>query len=149
SATVGAYNQAEAAVRETVHEIDDTVQDFIRRRPLDSARRRVRGWLCLRPHSPLATQQQRTLMDQDRIAGTARNVAGKVQNGVGAMVGDAATEAEGLMNQAAGAVQDAYGQAKDATAEGAQKIKDVAVETHDVLRKFIEEKPHTATALAL
>jgi uncharacterized protein YjbJ (UPF0337 family) len=88
-------------------------------------------------------------MDQDRITGTARNVAGKVQNGVGAMVGDAATEAEGLMNQAAGAVQDAYGQAKDVAAEGAQKIKDAAVETHDVLRKFIEDKPHTAAVVAL
>jgi hypothetical protein len=34
SAAVGAYDQAEAAVRDTVSEIDDTVQDFIRKRPL-------------------------------------------------------------------------------------------------------------------
>jgi len=52
-------------------------------------------------------------MNEDRIAGTARNVGGKVQEGVGRVTGDAKRQADGLVNQAAGAAQDFYGQAKE------------------------------------
>jgi uncharacterized protein YjbJ (UPF0337 family) len=52
-------------------------------------------------------------MNEDRIAGTARNVGGKVQEGFGRVTGDAKSQADGLVNQAAGAVQDFYGQAKE------------------------------------
>lgn len=88
-------------------------------------------------------------MDQNRPAGTVRNIAGKVEQGLGQVTGDAKTQAEGVMNQAAGAVQDAYGKTVDAAMEGAEKVKDAAVEGHDFLRKFIENNPHTATAVAL
>jgi uncharacterized protein YjbJ (UPF0337 family) len=88
-------------------------------------------------------------MSDDRIAGTVRNLGGKVQEGVGKVTGSAKTEAQGLMNQAAGAVQNAYGQAADAAAEGAETVKQAAIEGHDVLKKFIEENPHTATLIAI
>jgi uncharacterized protein YjbJ (UPF0337 family) len=44
-----------------------------------------------------------TAMNEDRIAGTARNVGGKVQEGFGRVTGDAKSQADGLVNQAAGA----------------------------------------------
>jgi uncharacterized protein YjbJ (UPF0337 family) len=88
-------------------------------------------------------------MSDDRIAGTVRNLGGKVQEGVGKVTGDARMEAKGMMNEAAGAVQDAYGKATDAAMDGAQKVKDAAVEGHDFLRKFVENNPHTATLVAL
>jgi uncharacterized protein YjbJ (UPF0337 family) len=88
-------------------------------------------------------------MNEDRIAGTVRNLGGKVQEGVGKVTGNAATEARGLVNQAAGAVQDAYGQAVDVAAEGAATVKQAAVESHDFLKKFVEENPHTATLIAV
>jgi uncharacterized protein YjbJ (UPF0337 family) len=88
-------------------------------------------------------------MSDDRIAGTVRNLGGKVQEGVGKVTGSAKTEAQGLMNQAAGAVQNAYGQAADAAAEGAETVKQAAIEGHDVLKKFIEDNPHTAALIAI
>jgi len=88
-------------------------------------------------------------MTDDRIAGTVRNLGGKVQEGVGKVAGDTKTEVKGIMNQVAGAAQDTYGKSVDAAVEGAQMVKDAAIEGHDVLRKFVEDNPHTATAIAL
>jgi len=88
-------------------------------------------------------------MNDDRIAGTVRNLGGKVQEGVGKVTGDTKTEVKGAMNQAAGAVQDAYGKTVDAAMDGAQMVKDAAIEGEDKLRHFIENKPYSATAIAL
>jgi len=88
-------------------------------------------------------------MTDDRIPGTVRNIGGKVQEGVGKVIGDAQIEAKGLMNQAAGTIQDAYGQALDSVAEGAEVVKQAAIEGHDFLKKFIEENPYTATVIAV
>jgi ElaB/YqjD/DUF883 family membrane-anchored ribosome-binding protein len=59
---------------------------------------------------------------------------------------------EGLMNRAADAaetVQDGYGKAVDAAKEGAVAARDAAVAGHDFLRKFMDDNPHTTTAIAL
>ena len=53
-------------------------------------------------------------MDEDRIAGTAKDVTGKLERTVGDIAGDADTKAAGNVRQAAGKVEDLYGQAKDA-----------------------------------
>ena len=53
-------------------------------------------------------------MDEDRIAGKAKDVSGKLERTVGDIAGDADTEAAGSVGQAAGKVEDLYGQAKDA-----------------------------------
>jgi len=97
----------------------------------------------------LIVREEDIIMTEDRIAGTVRNVSGKAKEGVDKFTGNAKTEAKGLMNQAAGAVQDAYGATVDATSEGVQAVKDAAIEGHDVLKKFIENNPHAATAIAL
>jgi uncharacterized protein YjbJ (UPF0337 family) len=89
------------------------------------------------------------LMTDDRIAGTVRDISGKVQEGVGKVTGDTKSEVKGMMNQAAGAVQDAYGKTVDAAMEGAQTVKEATIQGHDVVRKFVENNPHTATAIAL
>jgi len=88
-------------------------------------------------------------MTDDRMAGTVRNIGGKVQEGVGKLTGSTKTEARGVMEQAAGTVQNAYGQALDTAAEGADAVKQVAIEGHDFLKRFIEDNPHTATAIAI
>jgi len=88
-------------------------------------------------------------MTDDRITGTVRNIGGKVQEAVGKTTGNTKMEAKGMMNQAAGAVQDAYGQAVDTAAEGAETVKQAAIDGHDFLKKFIEDNPHTATAIAI
>jgi ElaB/YqjD/DUF883 family membrane-anchored ribosome-binding protein len=33
--------------------------------------------------------------------------------------------------------------------EGAQTVKEATIQGHDIVRKFVENNPHTATAIAL
>jgi uncharacterized protein YjbJ (UPF0337 family) len=77
-------------------------------------------------------------MDENRIAGTAKNIGGKIEEGAGAVIGDRRTQLQGKLDQASGAAQDLYGQAADATA-GLDKW----------LRTTIETQPYTAAAVAL
>ena len=58
-------------------------------------------------------------MDENRISGTARNVAGKVEEGLGRAAGDASSEFKGKLDEAAGAAQDLYGQTADAARQTA------------------------------
>jgi uncharacterized protein YjbJ (UPF0337 family) len=75
-------------------------------------------------------------MNQDRLAGTAKNLGGQLEEGFGRATGDVKTEVEGKIRQAAGAAQDLYGQARDAPLE-------------EALRNTIENRPYTAVAVAL
>ena len=45
-------------------------------------------------------------MDENRVAGTARNIGGKVEEGFGRVTGDTKSQVEGIVNQATGAAQD-------------------------------------------
>jgi uncharacterized protein YjbJ (UPF0337 family) len=86
-------------------------------------------------------------MNEDRIAGTARNMGGKVQEGFGRVTSDAKSQADGLINQAAGAAQDFYGQAKETASDAAQVVRQGAIDTEDYVRHIIEQRPYT-TAFA-
>lgn len=63
-------------------------------------------------------------MDENRIAGTARNIGGKAEEGLGRVTGDAKTEAEGVVNQIKGTAQDLYGQARDTASRFADDAAD-------------------------
>jgi uncharacterized protein YjbJ (UPF0337 family) len=65
-------------------------------------------------------------MDENREAGTVRNVGGKVEEGFGRVTRDTKTKAEGIANQAAGAAQDLYGQAQDSAVDAAGAARDSA-----------------------
>jgi uncharacterized protein YjbJ (UPF0337 family) len=88
-------------------------------------------------------------MNEDRIAGTARNLGGKVQEGFGRATGDTKTQAEGLLNQATGTAQELYGQAKDTAADAAQIVRRGAADAEDFVRRTIEERPYTTAVVAL
>ena len=99
-------------------------------------------------------------MNEDRFAGTARNVGGRVEQGFGRAVGDTKIEIEGKMKQATGTAQDLYGQAKDAAGDAYGQVKEVAgdatrsVQQHaapmeEFLRNAIESRPYTSVAVAL
>jgi uncharacterized protein YjbJ (UPF0337 family) len=81
-------------------------------------------------------------MNEDRIAGTARNIGGKVEEGVGHATDDIKEQVQGKLDQAAGTAQDLYGQ----TAEVAMAT---AVTFEKWLRQTIETKPYAAAAVAL
>jgi uncharacterized protein YjbJ (UPF0337 family) len=88
-------------------------------------------------------------MDENRIAGTARNVGGKAQEAVGRVTGDTRTEAEGAVNQLKGTAQDLYGQARDRASEVTNSVRDTGSSFERWLRNTIEQQPYTAAALAL
>jgi uncharacterized protein YjbJ (UPF0337 family) len=81
-------------------------------------------------------------MNEDRIAGTARNIGGRLEEGVGRATRDIKEQVQGKLDQAAGTAQDLYGQ----TAEAA---RDAAVTFEKWLRETIETKPYVAVAVAL
>ena len=81
-------------------------------------------------------------MNEDRIAGTARNIGGKVEEGVGRATRDIKEQMQGKLDQAAGTAQDLYGQ----TAEVA---RDTAVTFEKWLRQTIETRPYAAVVVAL
>ena len=53
-------------------------------------------------------------MENDRIAGSAKNFADELEGAVGDIAGNAKTEAAGRAREATGTAQNLYGQAKDA-----------------------------------
>ena len=88
-------------------------------------------------------------MDENRIAGTARNMGGKVEEGVGRAIGDTKTQIRGIADQAAGTAQDLYGQARDTAADAAVAARDSAASLEKWLRSTIETQPYTAALVAL
>jgi len=85
----------------------------------------------------------------DDLRGTVRKVGTVIEESAGRMADNTKAAAEGLANQAADVVQDNYGKAVDTAKEGVEATKDAAVAGHDFLRKFMDDNPHTTTALAL
>lgn len=81
-------------------------------------------------------------MDENRIAGTARNVGGKLEETAGGLTGDTKTTLQGKLDQAAGAAQDLYGQTADVA-------RDTAVTFDKWLRTSVESQPYTAAMVAL
>ena len=88
-------------------------------------------------------------MNEDRLAGTAKNLGGKVEEGFGRATGDLKNQLEGKARQVEGDLQDLYGQAKDAAASAAQAVREGAGEAEDFIRRTIEERPYTTALVAL
>jgi|SRR5262245_57952973 len=85
----------------------------------------------------------------DELRNTVRGVGTTIKESAGRMADNTKAAAEGLVDQAAERVQDNYGKAVDAAKDGVEAAKDAAVAGHDYFRKFMEDNPHTTTALAL
>jgi uncharacterized protein YjbJ (UPF0337 family) len=88
-------------------------------------------------------------MDENRIAGTAKNLGGKVEEGLGRATGNPATQAEGMVRQVKGSAQDLYGQVRDAASDAAGTARDTASSLEGWLRRTIEQQPYTTAVVAL
>ena len=88
-------------------------------------------------------------MDENRIAGSAKNMGGKVEEGFGRATGDAKIQVEGIANKAAGAVQDLYGHARDTAADAAGAARDSTASLEKWLRHTIEMQPYTTALVAV
>ncbi|HTB03060.1 MAG TPA: CsbD family protein [Bradyrhizobium sp.] len=91
-------------------------------------------------------------MDNDRIAGSAKDFAGKVESTVGNVAGDAKTQAAGRVRETTGAAQNLYGQAKDVARETSDAAVSYAQEAYQnsgdtfrdgsqAIAKKVQEKP--------
>ena len=70
-------------------------------------------------------------MENDRIAGSARNFTGKVEGAVGEIARDAKTEAAGRVREATSTAQNLYGQAKDAAREATDAAVNYATDAYE------------------
>lgn len=77
-------------------------------------------------------------MNEDRIAGTAKDFAGKTENAFGQATGDTESQASGRAREMAGKAQNIYGQARDAARDAADTAtgyaKDIYHNRGDTLR---------------
>lgn len=80
-------------------------------------------------------------MNQDQIEGTAGDLTGKVKEGFGKATGDTETQNAGVVDQITGQVQKTFGDTKETVAKTAAPLADKA-------RKFANERPFAAAALA-
>jgi ElaB/YqjD/DUF883 family membrane-anchored ribosome-binding protein len=85
----------------------------------------------------------------DELRNTVRKVGTVIEESAGRMADNTKAATEGLVNQAAEVAQENYGKAVDAAKDGVEAAKDAAVAGHDFLRKFMDDNPHTTTAIAL
>lgn len=88
-------------------------------------------------------------MNEDRLAGSARNIGGTVQEGFGHVTGDVKTQVEGAINQAAGTAQELYGQAKETASDAVDVVRRGTKDAEDYVRQTIEQRPYTTAFVAL
>jgi uncharacterized protein YjbJ (UPF0337 family) len=88
-------------------------------------------------------------MNEDRVAGAARNVGGKLEEGLGRATGDTKTRLEGIANQASGAAQNLYGQARDTASDAAGAVRDSTASMEKWFRHTVETQPYTTAVVAL
>jgi uncharacterized protein YjbJ (UPF0337 family) len=65
-------------------------------------------------HGCLQPRQENLVMDNDRIAGSAKQIKGSVKETIGKATGDAKLQADGRADKVEGKVQNAIGGVKDA-----------------------------------
>ena len=85
----------------------------------------------------------------DELLSTVRSMGTKVEESAGRIADNTKAAAESVKNQAAETVQDAYEKTVEAAKDGVEAAKEAAIVSHDFLRKFMEDNPHTTTAIAL
>jgi uncharacterized protein YjbJ (UPF0337 family) len=70
-------------------------------------------------------------MDENRMAGSAKEFAGEVEGAIGDITGNAKTQASGRAREAAGTVQNLYGQAKDAARDAGETAANYAKDAYE------------------
>jgi uncharacterized protein YjbJ (UPF0337 family) len=110
---------------------------------------RGRGNLTSIPTVEILNPRRTTLMNEDRVIGSAKKVGGRVEEGLGRATGDVKSQLQGNAKQVEGAAQDVYGQVKESASDAVEAIRESASGAEDFLRTTIEERPYTAAAVAL
>jgi uncharacterized protein YjbJ (UPF0337 family) len=70
-------------------------------------------------------------MNEDRIAGAAKDFAGKTETAFGDVTGDTESQASGRAREMAGKAQNLYGQAKDAARDAADAATGFAKDVYN------------------
>lgn len=78
-------------------------------------------------------------MNEDRVAGAAKQVGGKIEEAAGGILGDAKLKGQGKVDGITGSVQNALGGAKEAISEVADQASGVAGDVYERGRRYVEE----------
>lgn len=79
------------------------------------------------------------MVNADRIAGGARELAGRAQSAVGNLTGSDHDTVKARINEAQGSAENLYGQAKDALRHAADEVSDHARDAYDQGRHYTWE----------
>ena len=71
-------------------------------------------------HVKLA-DEEKVMVDKDRVDGSAKNIGGKLKEGVGNVTGDSKMQTEGKADQAEGKIQNTIGGIKDSIKDAFKK----------------------------
>jgi uncharacterized protein YjbJ (UPF0337 family) len=88
-------------------------------------------------------------MDENRVAGTAKNIGGRIEEGFGRVTEDTKAQIDGTVRQVSGTAQDMYGRARDAASDVAETARGATSSIEKFLRNTIETQPYTAAVVAL
>jgi uncharacterized protein YjbJ (UPF0337 family) len=89
-----------------------------------------------------------TMMDTDRIVGSAKSVAGKVEKAAGDVVNDKQAQAEGAATDVEGTLQNTYGQVKDVARDAADKASGLASDAYEQGAELVADRPGSALLVA-
>jgi uncharacterized protein YjbJ (UPF0337 family) len=87
-------------------------------------------------------------MDEDEIAGAAKELGGNIKSAVGDMTGDAKTQASGTVDQMVGTAQRTYGKIKDQASGAGSAMVDQLDEASAFLGDAVAERPLTSLLVA-
>ena len=87
-------------------------------------------------------------MDEDRLAGTAKDIGGNIKSAVGDVTGDSKTQAEGMADQISGTAQRTYGKIKDQASSASTVVADQFDDASAFLSEAVTERPLTALLVA-
>jgi uncharacterized protein YjbJ (UPF0337 family) len=80
------------------------------------------------------------MADEDRVGGSAQNLAGKAKDAAGSGLGDTKLQAEGKVDQAAGAVRNAVGGAKDAVRDFTDDVPGEIARLRDQVERLMRDR---------
>jgi uncharacterized protein YjbJ (UPF0337 family) len=87
-------------------------------------------------------------MDENEIAGAAKDIGGNIKSAVGDMTGDAKTQASGAVDQMVGTAQRTYGKIKDQASGAGSAMVDQLDEAGAFLGDAVAERPLTSLLVA-
>jgi len=87
-------------------------------------------------------------MNEDQLAGAAKDMGGSVKRAAGDLMGDTKTQVEGTIDQLTGSAQRTYGKMKNQASSASNAMADQLDDASAFLGDTVAERPLTALLIA-